>query len=129
MGNITLFDYGGYKIRIVKEETGGESVAGSFGCYILELSSAARLQLTGHLGMKKVLDSPHVDFLSSPTMYPYRQLGKGTQEMLDHQRHLGFCAVCAENAHPNASSQRLVPYCSSAGRIRTLAVHAASYFS
>lgn len=75
----------------VKEETAGEKLAGAFFGYLMELSwndsffnnnygtldnaEVATTQRSGHLGLKKVLRSPDVDFLVSPYSYGFRGVG------------------------------------------------------
>ena len=75
--------------RKVKASCGGRSLAGLFYGYWLgfqlnsdyfrdqaDLPAAhTRLQRTGHLGLRRVLESPHVDFLTSPMDYGFRGLG------------------------------------------------------
>ena len=63
--------------RICKEETGGRKIAGVFYGYSAHMSTG-RLGLwnNGFLGLKRVLDSPHVDFLCSPTDYGHRRGGE-----------------------------------------------------
>lgn len=57
--------------RIVKEETGGRKLAGVFYGY-----STYSIGTAGFHGLARVLDSPHVDFLCSPTAYDYRRGGE-----------------------------------------------------
>ena len=57
--------------RIVKEETGGRKIAGVFYGY----STYCHNQ-DGFQGLQRVLDSPHVDFLASPTAYDRRRGGQ-----------------------------------------------------
>ena len=73
--------------RTVKEATDGTKLAGAFYGYILEMawnagffsegpdSPYSTLQRAGHLGLAKVLRSPHVDFLVSPYAYGFRGIG------------------------------------------------------
>ena len=73
--------------QTVKQATEGESLAGAFYGYLLELawnagffsegpdSDYSTYQRSGHLGLKKVLESPHVDFLVSPYSYGFRGIG------------------------------------------------------
>jgi len=57
--------------RIVKEETGGKKIAGVFYGY----STYCHNQ-DGFQGLEAVLNSPHVDFLASPTAYDRRRGGE-----------------------------------------------------
>jgi hypothetical protein len=71
----------------VKEATGGKKLAGAFYGYLMELawnggffgeraeSDYSTYQRSGHLGLRRVLESPYVDFLVSPYSYGYRGLG------------------------------------------------------
>ena len=73
--------------RAVKEATGGKKLAGAFYGYLMELawnggffgerldSDYSTYQRSGHLGLRQVLESPHVDFLVCPYSYGYRGLG------------------------------------------------------
>lgn len=56
--------------RIVKEETGGKKLAGVFYGYSLYCVTQ-----NGYQGLERVLASPHVDFLCSPTSYSRRRGG------------------------------------------------------
>jgi len=80
--------------KTVKEETGGKRLAGAFYGYLLDLawnggffrerpdSDYSTYQRSGHLGLRKVLASPHVDFLVSPYSYGFRGLGGDSPSML-----------------------------------------------
>jgi hypothetical protein len=80
--------------RTVKEETGGNRLAGAFYGYLLDLawnggffrerpdSDYSTYQRSGHLGLRKVLASPHLDFLVSPYSYGFRGLGGDSPSML-----------------------------------------------
>jgi hypothetical protein len=73
--------------RTVKEATQRKKLAGAFYGYLLDLtwnggffaerpeSDYSTCQRSGHLGLKKVLESPHVDFLVSPYSYGFRGIG------------------------------------------------------
>jgi hypothetical protein len=82
----TLLDF----CRTVKAETGGEKLAGAFYGYLMELawnlnyfveipnlagSQVATTQRSGHLGLRKILRSPDIDFLLSPYGYAFRGVG------------------------------------------------------
>jgi hypothetical protein len=80
--------------RTVKEATGGNRLAGAFYGYLLDLawnggffkerpdSDYSTYQRSGHLGLKKVLASPDVDFLVSPYCYGFRGMGGDSPSML-----------------------------------------------
>lgn len=61
--------------KAVKEITRHKKVVGAFYGYLLQLCGEQRQQNAGHLALAKVLASPDVDFLTSPTSYAFRQLG------------------------------------------------------
>jgi len=67
----------------VKRITGGKKIAGAFYGYLLQLCGEQRQQNAGHLALAKVLASPDVDFLCSPTSYAFRQVGgEGTSHFM-----------------------------------------------
>ncbi len=78
----------------VKEAAGHGRLAGAFYGYIMDLawnggffkerpdSDYSTYQRSGHLGLAKVLASPHVDFLVSPYSYGFRGLGGDSPSML-----------------------------------------------
>ena len=76
--------------QTVREITQGEKLVGAFFGYVMELawnmcffangtpladSEVSTIQRSGHLGIHKVLHSPHIDFLVSPYGYAFRGLG------------------------------------------------------
>ena len=73
--------------RTVKEATNGTKLAGAFYGYVLELawnggffgerpeSDYSTYQRSGHLGLRKVLESPYVDFMVCPYSYGFRGIG------------------------------------------------------
>jgi len=63
---------------VVKETSGGRVLCGAFYGYVLELASHPHgLQLSGHLAFDRVIRSPSIDFLSSPSSYIDRRVAKG----------------------------------------------------
>jgi beta-galactosidase len=80
--------------RTVKEATDGQRLAGAFYGYLLDLawnggffkerpdSDYSTYQRSGHLGLRKVLASPDVDFLASPYSYGFRGMGGDSPSML-----------------------------------------------
>jgi len=80
--------------RTVKQETGGDRLAGAFYGYLLDLawnggffrerpdSDYSTYQRSGHLGLRRVLASPDVDFLVSPYSYGFRGMGGDSPSML-----------------------------------------------
>ncbi len=64
--------------RVVKEASNGRALCGTFFGYLLELAyHPDGLQDGGHLGLRRLLADPHVDFLASPSSYARRFLGDG----------------------------------------------------
>ena len=69
--------------KAVKEMTRHKKLVGAFYGYLLQLCGEQRQQNAGHLALAKVLDSPDVDFLTSPASYAFRQLGgEGTSHFM-----------------------------------------------
>jgi hypothetical protein len=80
--------------RTVKDATDGNRLAGAFYGYIMDLawnggffrerpdSDYSTYQRSGHLGLGRVLASPHVDFLVSPYSYGFRGMGGDSPSML-----------------------------------------------
>jgi hypothetical protein len=69
--------------KAVKEITKRKKVVGAFYGYLLQLCGEQRQQNAGHLALEKVLASPDLDFLTSPTSYAFRQLGgEGTSHFM-----------------------------------------------
>ncbi len=80
--------------RRLKQVVGDQSLTGAFYGYLLELawnagffaegpdSPYSTYQRSGHLGLGRVLRSPHVDFLVSPYSYGFRGLGGHGPAML-----------------------------------------------
>jgi hypothetical protein len=76
--------------QTVRQETNGEKLTGGFFGYVLELAwnmcffatpstipdaNVSTIQRSGHLGLRRLLESPDVDFLVSPYSYGFRGLG------------------------------------------------------
>lgn len=73
--------------KVVKEENGEAALTGGFYGYIYDRTDSesfwhwgteshlSGLQRSGHLGLKKVLNSPYIDFLVSPYSYFFRSIG------------------------------------------------------
>lgn len=80
--------------RAAKEAAQGTKLAGAFYGYLMDLawnggffrerpdSDYSTYQRSGHLGLRKVLASPHVNFLVSPYSYGYRGIGGDGPSML-----------------------------------------------
>jgi hypothetical protein len=63
--------------RVVKQETGGRSLCGTFYGYMMYVLSRHWTE-PGHFALGKVLSSPDVDFLMSPSRYDDRGMGGGS---------------------------------------------------
>jgi len=63
--------------RVVKDETDGQSLMGTFYGYVLQLIGEQRQQNAGHLDLMGVLECRDIDFVTSPTSYAFRTLGDG----------------------------------------------------
>ncbi len=61
--------------KATKEETHGDSLFGTYYGYVTYAMYYATNKTIGHLALKKVLDSPDVDFLMSPSRYEDRAVG------------------------------------------------------
>jgi hypothetical protein len=84
--------------RFVKDETGGDKLTGAFFGYLMDIAwnsnffsdfnpkdpahehlwaggDYSTYQRSGHLGLHRVLRSPHIDFLVSPYSYGFRGIG------------------------------------------------------
>ncbi|NTV81413.1 MAG: hypothetical protein HGA24_08325, partial [Candidatus Aminicenantes bacterium] len=105
--------------RTVKESTGGKRLAGAFYGYLLDLawnggffkerpdSDYSTYQRSGHLGLKKVLASPHVDFLVSPYSYGFRGMGGDSPSMLPAEsvRRHGKLLLIEDDTRTHSDSQ------------------------
>jgi hypothetical protein len=73
--------------KAVKDHTHREKIVGVFYGYLLQLCGEQRQQNAGHLALERVLASPDVDFVTSPTSYAFRQLGgEGTSHFMSLAR-------------------------------------------
>jgi len=68
--------------RVVKEESNGESLTGTYYGYNMQVISAYLAQHTGHMAQHKILQSPDIDFLMSPSRYQDRSIGGGSGFMM-----------------------------------------------
>jgi Beta-galactosidase len=69
--------------RTVKDATARRKITGVFYGYLLQLCGEQRQQNAGHLALEKLLASPDVDFVCSPTSYAFRKLGgEGTSHFM-----------------------------------------------
>jgi hypothetical protein len=62
--------------RLIKEETGGRSLAGTYYGYVTHLpESPGFCQGSGHFRLQRLLDAPEIDFLMAPVAYGWREVG------------------------------------------------------
>ncbi len=61
--------------RAAKKSSGNRLLVGAFYGYFVEFAGSERLLNGGHLGVGRLLESPYLDFLCSPTGYKMRQVG------------------------------------------------------
>lgn len=82
-------------------------LAGFFYGYNLQLSSMNHLSQSGHLGLRKALNSPDVDFLCSPCLYTYRnemlscQFSSLNGAYTDAARLYGKLLFAEDDHHPS----------------------------
>ena len=67
--------------HIVKEETQGTAICGTYYGYVMHLGRPYFGAQSGHYALAKVLSSPDIDFLMSPSPYDDRGLGGGSGYM------------------------------------------------
>lgn len=67
--------------HIVKEETKGTAICGTYYGYVMHLGRPYFGAQSGHYALAKVLSSPDIDFLMSPSPYGDRGLGGGSGYM------------------------------------------------
>jgi hypothetical protein len=99
--------------QTVKELTDGQALAGAFFGYLMDLAwndcffgadvsgEYSTIQRCGHLGLRKVLDSPDVDYIVSPYGYAFRGLGGDGLPMppTDSVRLHGKLYLLEEDSH------------------------------
>lgn len=65
-----------YFARIIKEESGGRSLVGTYYGYVMHLPEIPGFcQSSGHFSLYRLLRSPDVDFLMAPDAYAWREVG------------------------------------------------------
>ena len=99
----------------VKEMTGGQALAGAFYGYLMEIawnnsffndgyepggSDISIIQRSGHLGLRRALQSPYVDYLVSPYGYAFRGIGGDGLPMppTESVRHHGKLYILEEDS-------------------------------
>jgi hypothetical protein len=92
--------------RTVKKATDGKKLAGAFYGYLMDLawnggffgeraeSDYSTYQRSGHLGLRRVLESPYVDFLVSPYSYGFRGIGGDAPAMQPTESALLHGKLC-----------------------------------
>ncbi len=63
--------------RIVKDETAGKPLVGVFYGYVIQLAGEPRQAISGHFGLRELLDNPDIDFLGSVPLLNWRDLSWG----------------------------------------------------
>ena len=63
-----------YFARVVKEETRNKSLLGAFFGYVVLLAGEARQSVAGQFGLRQVLDSEDIDFVSGVPLFAFRHL-------------------------------------------------------
>jgi hypothetical protein len=63
--------------KVVKDATGGRSLVGVFYAYLIQLAGEPRQHTSGQFGLRRVLDSPNVDFLAGVPLFYSRDLTNG----------------------------------------------------
>ncbi len=101
--------------RTVKEMTNGQALAGAFYGYLMEIawnnsffvdgyekggSDISIVQRCGHLGLRRALQSPYVDYLVSPYGYAFRGIGGDGLPMppTESVRHHGKLYILEEDS-------------------------------
>ena len=82
-----------YLARAAKEACNYESLVGSFYGYTLHARGQYQrildsYQEQGHFALGELLKSPHIDFLSSPTQYEFREVGTGYSVFMSPQKSI-----------------------------------------
>lgn len=67
----------GHFARVVKEETQGRSLVGTFHGYVVQLAGEPRQALSGHFDARQLLDNPNVDFVAGIPLHDFRTLTNG----------------------------------------------------
>jgi Beta-galactosidase len=63
------------QVHTIREVTHGRKIEGVFYGYLWSASPSLTMNHSGHLGFKKVLNSPDIDFIASPYTYDNRYVG------------------------------------------------------
>lgn len=62
--------------RIVKEESDGNAICGTYYGYVIYIGFAYFGVHSGHFALHKILESPDIDFIMSPSRYGFRNMGE-----------------------------------------------------
>jgi hypothetical protein len=73
--NLQFADQAEGYCRAIKEATGGQAITGFYYGYSIIFTLGPGIQGTGHLALKRVLESPHVDYVGSMLDNEYRGHG------------------------------------------------------
>lgn len=59
--------------KVVKEATADRSLTGAYYGYTIQLAGEPRQSLSGHFGVRELLDDPNLDFLAGIPLHDYRK--------------------------------------------------------
>jgi hypothetical protein len=72
-----------YFAKVVKEETNGNCLFGTYYGYTMHLMEIPFFgQSSGHFRLEKLLESPYIDYAMAPVAYSWRQVGGSTATMV-----------------------------------------------
>lgn len=63
--------------RVIKETTGGRTLTGTFHGYVIQLAGEPRQHLAGQFALRRLLESPDLDFLAGIPLHNFRHLTTG----------------------------------------------------
>jgi len=67
----------GHFARVVKEESRGRSLVGTFHGYVIQLAGEPRQALAGHFDARRYLDDPNIDYVAGIPLHDFRMLTNG----------------------------------------------------
>jgi hypothetical protein len=77
-----------YFARVIKEETDGRSLVGTYYGYVTHLPETPGFcQGSGHFSLRRLLDNPDIDFLMAPLAYAWREVGNPGASMTATASH------------------------------------------
>ena len=75
-----------YFSRVVKEACNNKTLVGTRYGYTVHETGRDTLEERGHLAMSELLESPYIDFYTSPCLYDYREAGTGYSVFMSAQK-------------------------------------------